>query len=621
MYLRTTKRRNADGSEIRYYQLAENAWDAARGCAVAKVVYNFGRADQVDGDKLRRLAKSILRVFGGEEPATTDMPGDVRIRDTRTYGGVYVLEAVWKELGIDKVLLEHDAGEIAQDPTEDAAKTFERALFLMVANRCLSPCSKLYCWEQWLREEVFLPSAQELQLHHLYLAMDFFEKHKAAVEKAIYFKMADLMNADVDLIFYDTTSLHFEVDEEDEIVRKKLSREYAPLRKRGHSKNGRTDAPQIVVGLAVTRDGLPVRSWIFSGETSDVTTIEKVKADLRGWRLGRCVFVGDAGMNSEDNRRELALGNGKYILAARMRAGDEVTKDVLTRPGRYKPVRDNMRVKEVIVGDGERRRRYVVCHNPAEEKRQHEHRTKVIKELEAELLTLRARPDGKLSQRARELSTSGRYGKYLRETERGELRVSHAAIHDEERYDGKWVITSNDDTLTSEDLALGYKQLLRVEECWRQLKSGLKLRPVFHYRPWRIQAHVSISVLALLLERIAEIRTGETWRNLAAQLEKIQVVEYDRGEARIQQTTEVRPEALELLRKLKVALPPKLHSVVPVPDPAPAPTSGDDQRDPPDGAEDANLQDSPHVGTDAPALGLPVSAPIATPPAEPTPHA
>jgi transposase len=575
MYLRTTKRRNADGSEIRYYQLAENAWDAARGCAVAKVVYNFGRADQVDGDKLRRLAKSILRVFGGEEPSTTGVPGDVRIRDTRAYGGVYVVEALWKELGIDTVLLERGAGDVADDTTLEAAKTFERALFLMVANRCLSPYSKLYCWEQWLREDVFLPSAQELQLHHLYLAMDFFEKHKAAVEKAIYFKMADLMNADVDLIFYDTTSLHFEIDEEDEVERTKLARTYAPLRKRGHSKNGRTDAPQIVVGLAVTRDGLPVRSWVFSGETSDVTTVEKVKEDLRGWRLGRCVFVGDAGMNSEDNRRKLGLGNGKYILASRMRAGDEVTKDVLARPGRYKPVRDNLRVKEVIVGDGERRRRYVVCHNPAEEKRQREHRAKVIKELEAELATMQTRADGKLSQRARELSTSGRYGKYVRETERGALRVDHAAIHEEERYDGKWVVTSNDDTLTPEDLALGYKQLLRVEACWRQLKLGLKMRPVFHYRPWRIQAHVGIAVLALLLERVAEIRTGETWRNLTASLEKIQVVEYDRGEARIQQTTEVRPEAVELLRKLKVALPPKLHSIDPIPDSSAAPGTVD----------------------------------------------
>jgi transposase len=634
MYLRTTKRRNADGSEVSYYQLAENTWDASRRCAVAKVVHNFGRADQVDGDMLRRLAKSILRVFGGEEPSATGVPGDVRIRDTRTYGGVYVLEALWKEIGIDTVLLERDARDFVEhaekDTTEEAARTFERALFLMVANRCLSPCSKLYCWEQWLREEVFLPSAQDLELHHLYLAMDFFEKHKAVVEKAIYFKMADLMNADVDLIFYDTTSLHFEIDEEDEdeTVCKRLARTYEPQRKRGHSKNGRTDAPQIVVGLAVTRDGLPVRSWVFSGETSDVTTVEKVKEDLRGWRLGRCVFVGDAGMNSEENRRKLALGNGKYILASRMRAGDEVTNDVLARQGRYKPVRDNLRVKEVTVGDGERRRRYVVCHNPTEEKRQRQHRAKVIKELEAELATLRTRDDGKLSQRARELITSGRYGKYLRETERGELLVSRAAIHDEERYDGKWVITSNDDTLTPEDLALGYKQLLRVEACWRQMKSGLKMRPVFHYRPWRIRAHISIAVLALLLERIAEIRTGETWRNLADRLEKIQVVEYDRGEARIQQTTEVRPEAVELLQKLKVALPPKIHSVAPVPPDAPAQPGFADRGDRLDGAApEASAEPPPRGDAPPPPASAPATATAPLPggpvpaPDEPAPTA
>ena len=248
MYLRTTKRRNGDGSEVRYYQLAENTWDAERGCAVAKIIYNFGRADQVDGEKLRRLAKSILRVFGGEEAAAGAAGGDVRMRFSWPYGGVYVVGALWKELGIDTVLRSHGGPK---------AEAFERALFVMVANRCLSPYSKLYCWEQWLREEVFLPSGQDLALHHLYLAMDFLQKHKAEVEKAIYFQMADLLNADVDLIFYDTTSLHFEVDEEDETERKKAGRTYPALRKRGHSKNGRTDAPQIVIGLAVTRDGLP----------------------------------------------------------------------------------------------------------------------------------------------------------------------------------------------------------------------------------------------------------------------------------------------------------------------------------------------------------------------------
>lgn len=560
MYLRTTKRRNADGTEVRYYQLAENIWDAARGCAVAKVVYNFGRADQVDGEQLRRLAKSILRAVDGNVARVADAVegGELRVRDAWPYGGVHVLEALWTELGLDQVIGAHARSKVT-------GSAFERAIFAMVANRALSPYSKLYCWEQWVREEVYLPSAQALALHHLYFAMDFLEDHKEEIEKTIYFKMADLMNADVDVIFYDTTSLHFEVDEEDEATQVHHGREYEPLRKRGHAKNGRGDAPQIVVGLAVTRDGLPVRSWVFTGERNDITTVAKVKEDLRGWRLGRCVFVGDAGMNSEENRRSLALGNGKYILASRMRAGDEVTTDVLSRAGRYHEVKDNLRVKEVIVGDGERRQRYVVCHNPDEVDRQRKHREKVVAELENELASLEQREGKGHSKRASELRVSGRFGKYLRETSTGKLMIDRTAITDAERYDGKWVITSNDDTLTAEDLALGYKQLLRVEQCWRQLKSGLRMRPVFHFRPWRIQAHVTISVVALLLERIAEIRVGDTWRNIRAELERVKVVEYDRGEARVLQTTELSPEMVTLLRKLHVAAPTKLLAVGPIP--------------------------------------------------------
>jgi len=563
MYLRVTKRRNTDGSEVSYYQLAENIWDPARGHAVAKIIHNFGRADQLDEDQLRRLAASILRVVSADAAPTGAAvaagAGDVRIRDSWLYGGVHVLEQLWKELDIAAVLTRCTKKRGTKQP-------FERALFAMVANRALSPYSKLYCWEQWLRDEVFLPSGRELELQHLYRAMDFLEEHKAEVEKAVYFKMADLMNADVDLIFYDTTSLHFEVDEEDESSQTKDDRSYPPLRKRGYSKNGRTDAPQIVVGLAVTRDGLPVRSWVFAGNTGDVTTVEKVKEDLRGWRLGRCIFVGDAGMTSEDNRRTLALGGGKYILGAKMRAGDEVTKEVLARQGRYHEVRDNLRVKEVIVGDGERRRRYVVCHNPDEAARQHAHRCKLVAQLEAEIATMKVGSGGH-SKRICALLTSSRYGRYLRETAGGKLRIDRAAVAEAARYDGKWVITSNDDTLTVEDLALGYKQLLRVEQCWRQLKSGLRMRPVFHWRPWRIQAHVTISVLALLLERIAEIRAGDSWRNIAAQLNTIKVVEYDRGEARIQQTCELRPDVEALLVKLGVPLPPRLHGVEPIPAP------------------------------------------------------
>jgi transposase len=555
MYLRTSRRQRADGTTVEYYQLAENVWDVQRGCSVTKIVYNFGRADQVDPDALRRLARSILRVVGGSDVAAGDGGAveGLRLLDSKPFGGVWVLEHIWKELGVDVALKKHA-------PRRATGEAHERALFAMVANRALAPYSKLYCYEQWLREEVYLPSAADLSLSRYYRAMDFLEEHKVEIEKSIYFAMADLMNADVDLIFYDTTSLHFEVDEEDEGEQRKWKRQYAAQRKRGHSKNGRDDAPQVVVGLAVTREGLPVRSWVFAGNTADVSTVKQIREDLRGWRLGRCVFVGDAGMNSEENRRQLALGGGKYILATRLRANDEVTRDVLARAGRYSGVSGNLRVKEVIVGDGERRQRYIVCHNPQEQERQRKHRERLVAELEAELETMQQKP-GRHSKRACELLSSTRFGRYLRQTKTGLLRLDRKAVSDAARYDGKWVITSNDDTLSAEDLALGYKQLMRVEECWRQLKTGLRMRPVFHWRPWRIHAHISIAVLALLLERIAELRVSDTWRNIAAALQTVKVVEYEHGGARVQQTTELPDEIAKLFTALKVPAPPRIHSV------------------------------------------------------------
>ena len=569
--MRTTSRRNADGSTVQYHQLAENVWDPKRRCAIPKVIYNFGRADQVDEAKMRRLAKSILRVFGGEEDVL-EAP-DVRILDSWPSGGAWVLDRLWHELGIDQVL----AGKMT---AENRTQPFERALFAMVANRALHGYSKLYCWEQWLREEVYLPDARDLELHHLYGAMDFLERNKPEVEKEIYWRMADLLNADVDLIFYDTTSLHFEVDEEDEgdangeVQGSKSAgaKAYPAPRKRGKSKNGRSDAPQVVVGLAVTRDGLPVRSWVFPGNTMDLTTVARVKQDLQGWRLGRCVFVGDAGMNSDENRRQLALGGGKYILASRMRAGDEVTTKVLTRPGRYHTVSGNLRVKEVVVGDGERRQRYVVCHNPAEEERQKRHRERLLELLAAELATLKApRPGESHSKRTCDLLTSERFGKYLRQGRGGRVEIDRAAIKREERLDGKWVVTTNDDTLTPVDMALGYKQLMQVEDCWRMMKTGMRMRPIYHWTVHRIHAHVTICALALLLTRMAENRANDTWRNLASRLQTIKVVEYERDGSRIHQTTDVRPAVREVLKVLKVPEPPKILSIQPVPKPDPAP--------------------------------------------------
>jgi Transposase DDE domain len=276
-----------------------------------------------------------------------------------------------------------------------------------VANRLVEPLSKLACHEQWLPTRVHLPEAAAVSLDQLYGALDFLETHSAEIEREVFFRTADLFRADVDLIFWDTTSVYFEVDDEDEDAQTRRGRTLPPLRKRGHSKDRRDGDPQIVVGLALTREGLPVRTWVFPGNTVDVTTVARVKDDLRGWKLGRAIFVGDAGMDSEANRKELSKGLGHYILAMPVGKLKEVQDDVLARPGRFRKVAETLEVKEVVIGEGERRRRYIVCRNQDEAARQRHHRAEILAALKAELGRLDPEAPAH-SKRACELVASAR---------------------------------------------------------------------------------------------------------------------------------------------------------------------------------------------------------------------
>jgi len=558
MFLRESKQRLGNGQVISHFQLAESTWDKTTKRSRTRIVYSFGRADDAAVlTRLKKLARSILRRCSPEEIVAEDP--NWKVIDAWPYGPLHVLEHLWQLLGI---------AEIVGEQAQGRKLTFdvERALFAMVANRALAPCSKLYCWEQWLREEVRVPGTGELELHQLYRAMDFLEANKERIEERIYFRVSDLFNLDVDLIFYDTTSLHFEVDEEDRgvgdedvVVGSVASgrRRYPAPRKRGYPKNGRWDAPQIVVGLAVTRDGIPVRHWVFPGNTVDVTTVDQVKKDLRGWKLTRCVFVGDAGMVSEENLKKLSRGGGKYIVCMPMVAGGEVATEVLTRRGRYQQVADNLRVKEVLVGSGERRRRYIVCHNPEEATRQQSHRRRLLDELAAELISLSDCAQGEQhSKRVCALLSSRRYGKYLRLLKTGQLRIDRSAVRRAAKHDGKFVVHSNDDTLSAEDMALGYKQLMRVEQAWRDLKSVLRMRPVYHWAPHRIHAHVSLTVLALLLQRVAENACRDSWRNVRDDLKQIKLVELSGPNGTVWQVTEPKTAARNRLKSLKIPTPP-----------------------------------------------------------------
>jgi len=193
----------------------------------------------------------------------------------------------------------------------------------------------------------------------MYYAMDHLHEHANEVEHALFWHTANLFNRDVVLVYYDTTSVSFYIDNEDE--------GQEGLRKFGQAKEGYW-APQVVVALAVTAEGLPVRSWVFPGSTSDVDTVKQAREDLRGWNLHRALFVADSGMNSESNRKDLARACGKYLLTTRMASVKEVREHVLSKKGRYVDVKDNLKAKEVVICDGMRRRRYILCYNLREAK-------------------------------------------------------------------------------------------------------------------------------------------------------------------------------------------------------------------------------------------------------------
>ena len=444
---------------------------------------------------------------------------------------------MWQRLGLQKTL-----SDITRKKKLRVA--YERALLAMTANRLCEPESKLGVWDRWL-SKIYLPTCDGLKLKHMYEAMDLLHDHKEQVEKNVFFQTANLFNLEVDLIFYDTTTASFSVDQEDD-----------DLRKFGLNKEG-IWTPQVVVALAVTREGIPVKCWVFPGNTTDVNTVKKVRADLRGWKLGRALFVADAGMNSEDNRQELAKACGKYLLATRMENVSEIKRDVLSKRGRYKVFKDNLQAKEVIIGDGERRKRYMLCYNPREAERQRKHRSELIEILQQELAS---HPDNDATaQWAIELLASRRFKRYLSITKTNRIRIDRAKIGKAARYDGKWVLETNDDTISLEDAACGYKGLMVIERCFRSLKrTQIKMMPMYHWVSRRIETHVRICVLALLIERVSELTCNKPWDQIRRSLDTLQVTEFENSFYRFFYRNELTPDATNILKALKIHAPKQI---------------------------------------------------------------
>ncbi|MGH2992154.1 MAG: IS1634 family transposase [Solirubrobacterales bacterium] len=562
MYLRRTQRRRKDGSVVGYLQLAHNR--RVGGVTRAEVLLNLGREDRADVEGLGRLARSITRYAEGADPVgavAARAPEELRVTDARPLGAAWVLDALWRRLRIERAISEALSGRRHRHDVE-------RVIFALVANRAIAPASKLAAAE-WVTHDAAIPGLSEIDDDRAYRAMDVLAAADAegAVQEAVFFSVADLLNLEVDLLFFDTTSTYFEIEDEDEGVEGDRGPE--SVRRFGHSKDHRPDRPQIVVGLAVTRTGIPVRVWVFPGNTADQSVVERVKSDLAGWRLGRAVWVVDRGLSSEENLRYLRRGGGHWIAGMRMRAGEEACEAALARQGRYRTVRDNLRVKEVRLGSGEAERRFIVCHNPEEEGRDRTRRERALRRIEAELerierLRSRAGKAGTAHERAEcALRDHPSHSRYLRQLPSGRLRIDRAKVRAEERLDGKFLLETSDPEITAEDAALGYKNLLEAERSFRDLKGTLRIRPIFHRLEERIRAHVVICWLALLLIRIAERETGETWRRMRTELERLKLVTLSGPAGAVEQTTPPTDAQRAILGQLQIAPPPAVTALRP----------------------------------------------------------
>ena len=533
MYLRETRRTNRDGSVVAYLQLAHNERHPETGNSVAKVIHNFGRAEQVDRQALTRLVSSISRFLTPEQAMSAAAGAEVEILDSRRLGGAWTLDRIWERLGIG-VAIRRVAASRRLD-----GDTVERVVFALVAQRALEPGSKL-AGTKWVAERVAIEGCAGFTDDAAYAAMDFLLDALNEIASEVFGSVAHLLNLDLDLIFVDTTSTYWELDGADELVDLQdtvdddgLSRPVEQGKRAfGHSKDFRTDLPQVVIAMAVTRDGVPVRCWTLPGNTNDTAIIQTVKDDLAGWNLHRMIWVADRGFASAANRAYLTRGGGHYIHAEKLRNTNTEAAAALARPGRYRTVAGNLRVKEVAVApggkgdgdDGARAQRFVVCHNPEQADRDAFVRERLV----AHLASLIVGSDGWTDRRRDEFVGSLRskpgLRRYLRRTNAGLLRVDAAAIKRESHLDGKWLLRTSDSTLTPEDLAAAYKQLLQVERGWRDMKGALGLRPVFHHREDRIRAHVQLCWLALLLLRVVENATDDTWRNVHHELDRMHLV-------------------------------------------------------------------------------------------------
>jgi transposase len=543
-----------------YLQVVENRWEDGR--SRQRVVATLGRLDQLQqSGQLDALLISGARLAESVLVLTDHAQGKLPAYTSRRIGPPLVFQRLWEQTGCRHVIRQLLKGRRHEFP-------LERAIFLTVLHRLFDPGSDRAA-DKW-KKDYQIEGCESLQLHHLYRAMAWLGEElprtqqadktpfaprctKDLIEERLFAHRRDLFT-ELQLVFFDTTSIYFEGQGGETIGQ------------RGHSKDHRPDLKQMIVGVVLDGQGRPICCELWPGNTADVTTLIPVVDRLRRrFAVGKVCIVADRGMISKETIEELEKPQRGwlYILGARMRAQNEVRDEVLARAGRYHvvhPKRDQsdapspLDVKEVWVDD----RRYVVCRNQDEARKDAADRQAIVASLRE-----------KLQAGEKALIGNKGYRRYLSPTGLDHFRIDEAKIDEEARYDGKWVLRTNTE-LDAAEVALQYKRLWMVEAYIRSCKSLLQTRPIYHKCDETIRGHVFCSFLAIVLRQELEARLAKRgdeweWADVIADLDRLQMAEVGQDGKRFLLRSAVQGTCGSVFQAAGVAVPPTVQRVEPPP--------------------------------------------------------
>jgi hypothetical protein len=542
-------RQKRSGDRV-YLQIVENHWEAGR--SRQRVIATVGRLDELQKNgQLDGLLQSGAKFAESVMVLRAHREGEVPSIRNQRIGPALIFGRLWEEMKIPQVVRKLLAGRRLELPVE-------RILFLTVLHRLFHSGSDRSCVLVW-KQDYQIPGTEMVALHQVYRTMAWLgeslpeEEQKGATpfaprstkdafEEALFDRRRDLFSQ-VDLMFFDTTSIYFEGEGGTE------------LGQYGHSKDHRPDCKQMVVAVILDGEGRPLCCELWPGNVTDVKTLIPVVDRLRErFRIGAICIVADRGMISKETIRLLQSEERKvhFILGARLRSVKEISAGVLSRAGRYREVHgprqkssdpSPLKVKEVRVGD----RHYVVCLNEEQARKDRADREAIVEALREQL-----------KQGDKSLVGNKGYRKYL-QTQGPKFTIDEAKVKREERFDGKWVLQT-DLEISAEEAALQYKQLWMVEEMFRTLKTLLVTRPIYHKCDETIRGHVFCSFLALLLRKELQDRLeahGENleWAELLRDIEALQQIEVESDGKRFLLRSDLQGSCAAVFKAVGVAIP------------------------------------------------------------------